>query len=282
MRGAARHHGRGARRRRRAASAAGDLRGSRRGAVRLLYARHSRDREGAPRRTSAPDAGSDSGRALRQPVPLHRLPADLRGGRSGDCRRERGMKIIGKSRRRVDARAKVTGQTRFADDLMLPRMLHCKLLRSTLPHARIVRIDASRALQNPGVHLVLTGRDFPISYGILPVSQDEHGLAVDRVRFVGDPVAAVIARDELTAFEALDLIDVEYEPLRTFSTPEESLGLDRGEGAPGVDRGAGAPGVDRGAGAPGVDDVPRIHEYGDRGNIHKIVSLGFGDVEQAF
>src|SRR5207247_3965910 len=117
--------------------------------------------------------------------------------------------IIGVPRRRVDGRAKVTGQTRFADDVMLPRMLHCRLLRSTVPHARIVRIDTARALAHPGVHLVLTGRDFPIPYGILPVSQDEHALAVDRVRFVGDPVAAVVARDELTAFDAVNLIAVE-------------------------------------------------------------------------
>ena len=163
------------------------------------------------------------------------------------------MNTIGKPRRRVDARAKVTGQTRFADDIMLPRMLHCKLLRSTLPHARIVRIDASRALAHPGVHLVLTGRDFPISYGILPVSQDEHALAIDRVRFVGDPVAAIVARDELTAFEALDLLDVEYEPLPTLAGPEDSL----------------------------AHPEPRLHEYGDRGNIHKIVSLEFGDVDAA-
>ena len=68
-----------------------------------------------------------------------------------------GLNIIGKARRRVDGRAKVTGQTRFADDLVLPRMLHCKLLRSPLPHARIVQIDVSRALAMDGVHLVLTG-----------------------------------------------------------------------------------------------------------------------------
>ena len=161
--------------------------------------------------------------------------------------------IIGKPRRRVDGRAKATGQTKFADDIVLPRMVHCKLLRSTLPHARIVRIDVTRAVAHPGVLLVLSGRDFPIPYGILPVSQDEHALAVDRVRLVGDPVAAVIARDELTAFEALDLIDVEYEPLRTFAGPEDSL----------------------------RHDEPRIHEYGDRGNIHKLVSLEFGDVDSA-
>src|SRR5262252_3120258 len=136
---------------------------------------------------------------------------------------KRAFNVIGKPRRRVDGRAKVTGQTKFADDLMLPRMLHCKLLRSTLPHARLVRVDGSRALAHPGVHLVLTGRDFPIPYGILPVSQDEHALATDRVRFVGDPVAAVIARDELTAFEALDLVEVDYAPLQTYAEPEESL-----------------------------------------------------------
>jgi 4-hydroxybenzoyl-CoA reductase subunit alpha len=168
--------------------------------------------------------------------------------------KENKLRLIGKPRRRVDGRAKVTGQTKFADDIMLPRMLHCKLLRSTVPHARIVRIDPSRALAHPGVHLVLTGKDFKVPYGILPVSQDEYALEPTRVRFVGDPVAAVIARDELTAFEALDLIEVEYEPLRTFSTPEESLEYEE----------------------------PRIHEYGDRGNIHKVVSLGFGDVEKAF
>ena len=66
------------------------------------------------------------------------------------------MNIIGKPRRRVDGRAKVTGQTRFADDLLLPRMAHCKLLRSTVPHARIVRVDVSRALAQPGVYLALT------------------------------------------------------------------------------------------------------------------------------
>jgi 4-hydroxybenzoyl-CoA reductase subunit alpha len=164
------------------------------------------------------------------------------------------MNVIGKSRRRVDARAKVTGQTKFADDVALPRMLHARLLRSPVPHARITGIDVSRALASPGVHLVLTGRDLPIAYGILPVSQDEHALAIDRVRFVGDPVALVVARDELTAFEALELIDVEYQPLHTFADPIDSL----------------------------TRDEPRIHDYAVRGNIHKIVSLAFGDTDQAF
>lgn len=166
---------------------------------------------------------------------------------------EKATRLIGHPRRRVDGRAKVTGQTRFADDVMLPRMLHCRLLRSTVPHARIVRIDIARAAAYPGVHLVLTGESFPISYGVLPVSHDEHALCRDKVRFVGDPVAAVVAKDEATAGEALGLIDVEYELLRTYSAPEESL----------------------------AHPEPRIHEYGDEGNIHKVVALQFGDVDRA-
>jgi 4-hydroxybenzoyl-CoA reductase subunit alpha len=164
------------------------------------------------------------------------------------------LRVIGVPRRRVDARAKVTGQTRFADDISLPRMAHCKLLRSPHPHARIRKIDASRALAHPGVYLVLTGKDVPIQYGILPVSQDEQALCVDRVRHVGDPVAAVIAREELTAFDALDLIDVDYEILTTISDPEEAI----------------------------ATPEPRIHDYGEEGNIHKLVSLQFGDVEAGF
>ena len=163
------------------------------------------------------------------------------------------LKVIGEPRRRVDGRAKVTGQTRFADDITFPRMLHCKLLRSTVPHARIVSIDISRAEALDGVHLVLTGDAFPIAYGVLPVSHDEHALCRDKVRFVGDPVAAVVAVDELTAAAATELIHVEYELLRTFAEPEESL----------------------------AHPEPRIHDYGDEGNIHKVVSLQFGDVDAA-
>src|SRR3989454_3670958 len=175
-------------------------------------------------------------------------PADASKASGNDLR------VIGVPRRRVDARAKVTGQTRFADDIFLPRMAHCKLLRSPHPHARIRKIDTSRAAAHPGVYLVLTGKDVPIQYGILPVSQDEQALCVDRVRHVGDPVAAVIAREELTAFEALDLIDVDYEILATISDPEEAL----------------------------ATPEPRIHEYGEEGNIHKLVALEFGNVEEGF
>jgi 4-hydroxybenzoyl-CoA reductase subunit alpha len=161
--------------------------------------------------------------------------------------------VIGKPRRRVDGRAKVTGLTRFADDVILPRMLHCKLLRSPHPHAAIESIDVSRAQGCPGVHLVLTGKDFPVTFGILPVTQDEYALAPERVRYVGDPVAAVVAKDEQTAFEALDLIDVEYQPLKTISDPEEAL----------------------------ATPEPRIQSYGEQGNIHRLQAFEFGDVNEA-
>ena len=166
----------------------------------------------------------------------------------------RPKRVVGKPFRKVDARAKCIGQTKFADDVVLPRMLFAKLLRSPVPHALIKRIDVSRALKLSGVVAVLTGPDLPIPYGILPVSQDEHTLCIDKVRFIGDPVAAVAAIDEDTAFDALDLIEVEYERLKSISTIEEGVFVEE----------------------------PRIHDYGDRGNIHKKVSLEFGDVEEGF
>src|SRR5512134_1690803 len=129
------------------------------------------------------------------------------------------MKVLGKPRRRVDGRAKVTGQTRFADDIVLPRMVHMRMLRSPHPHALIEKIDIEKAKSHSGVHLVLTGKDFPVSFGILPVTQDEYPLAPEHVRYVGDPVAAVVAKDEQTASEALDLIEVKYKLLATISDP---------------------------------------------------------------
>src|SRR5512138_2326010 len=122
---------------------------------------------------------------------------------------------IVKPLRRVDARGKVTGETRFADDLSMPGMLFMKLVRSTVPHARILSVDTGAALAFEGVRAVLTGADFPVPFGILPVSQDEHALCTDKVRFAGDPVAAVIAADELAAEEASRLVAVRYDPLPT-------------------------------------------------------------------
>ena len=164
------------------------------------------------------------------------------------------LRVVGKPFRKVDARAKCTGQTKFADDIFLPRMLYCKILRSHFPHAFIKNIDISKALALPGVLAIITGHDLPIPYGILPVSEDEHALCIDKVRFIGDPVAAVAAVDEDVAFDAMNLIEVEYEPLQTISSIEEGVGVDE----------------------------PRIHEYGDGGNVHKKVSLEFGETDEGF
>ena len=162
------------------------------------------------------------------------------------------FKVVGKPFRKVDARAKCVGETLFADDIVLPRMLYAKLLRSPAPHALIKNVDYSEALKLTGVVAVITGAQLPIPYGILPVSQDEHALCIDKVRFVGDPIAAVAAFDEDTAFDALDLIKVELERLDTIASVEEAL----------------------------AKEEPRIHSYGDGGNIHKRVHHEFGDVDE--
>ncbi|HLG43146.1 MAG TPA: aldehyde oxidase, partial [Planctomycetota bacterium] len=103
------------------------------------------------------------------------------------------FKVVGTSFRKTDGMSKTTGRTLFADDLVSPGMLFAKIHHSTRPHAKIRRIDTSRAAKHRGVMAVLTGESLPIKYGILPVSQDETALAVDKVRYVGDPVAAVVA-----------------------------------------------------------------------------------------
>ena len=168
------------------------------------------------------------------------------------------MKVVGGSGRRIDARAKVTGQQRYADDLSLPRMLHCKLLRSKLPHANVTAFRTDKARAALGVKLVLTGADFLHPYGILPVSLDEYplqgGPTHPRVRFVGDPIAAVIADTEENAEAALALLEVDWEPLKTISDPQEAL----------------------------ANPTPRIHEYSDEGNLHKLIALDFGDLDEAF
>jgi len=131
--------------------------------------------------------------------------------------------VIGKPIAMVDAAGKTTGAGKYADDLRVPGMLVGKILHSPYPHARIKSIDASRAEALEGVIAVVTGEDAPTPYGILPVGHDEHALATDKVRYVGDNVACVAAVDEATADKALELIDVEYELLPAYFDPEESM-----------------------------------------------------------
>jgi carbon-monoxide dehydrogenase large subunit len=126
---------------------------------------------------------------------------------------------IGDSVTRVDAREKVIGSALFADDLQFgPGLLYARIKRSPLPHALIKRIDISRASALPGVKAVVTGADFPGLIGLY--LRDRHIFCRDRVRYVGDPVAGVAAVSEAIAEQALDLIEVEYEPLPGVFDPE--------------------------------------------------------------
>ena len=163
------------------------------------------------------------------------------------------FRVVGKRARKVDGIHKATGQALYTDDIQLPGMLHGKFLRSPHAHALIQRIDVSRALALPGVHGVITGADLPIQYGVIPWTPDENALAVGKVRFVGDEVAAVAAVDEDTANEAVKLIEVEYEPLHAYLDPAEAA----------------------------VRHDPAIHPDNKHGNISKHVRLEFGDVEAA-
>jgi len=191
--------------------------------------------------------------------PEELLPRQARTAASAEELEEligREFRVLGRRLKRIDGFAKSTGATVYADDIALPGMLHAKILRSPHPHARIRSIDASRALSHEGVHAVVTGAEMPVQYCVIPWTRDEEPLAVERVRYIGDGVAAVAAVDEDTAIRALTLIDVDYEELHAYLTPEEAL-------------------------AP-PDDAPHIHEPkkpGHNGNITKMVKLAFGDVD---
>jgi 4-hydroxybenzoyl-CoA reductase subunit alpha len=137
--------------------------------------------------------------------------------------RPTGFSIIGKPTAMVDAAEKTTGAGKYTDDLSVPGMLVGKILHSPYPHARIKNIDTSRAEQLKGVIAVVVGKDAPKTYGILPVGHDEYPLALDKVRYVGDNVACVVATSEAIAEKALELIDVDYEVLPAYFDPEESM-----------------------------------------------------------
>jgi xanthine dehydrogenase molybdenum-binding subunit len=172
-------------------------------------------------------------------------------------------KVMGKNYPRVDAADKVSGRSQYAGDVYLPGMLIGKVLKSNRPHARILRIDTSQAEQVPGVRAVITGKDIPdVRFGSGAV-KDRRVFALDKVRFIGEPVAAVAAVDEIAALEALDLIQVEYEDLPAVTDPIEALKPE----------------------APLVhQDLPHYDGYAASmgGNVCTIVESDRGDVEHAF
>src|SRR3954471_8633850 len=133
------------------------------------------------------------------------------------------MSAYGSVRRKEDARF-IRGRGRFLDDVQLPGMLHGAVLRSPWAHAEVVSIDVSAALQHPRVHAVLTGADLGEMAWMPTLSNDVQAvLATDRVRFQGQEVAFVIADDRYSARDALELIDVEYEPLPVVMSAVEAL-----------------------------------------------------------
>jgi len=127
---------------------------------------------------------------------------------------------VGRSVSRVDALDKVTGRAVYSVDVLLPGMLYGATLRSPLPHARIMEIDISKARKVPGVRAVVTGKDFPFTFGT--IIQDQPFLAIEKVRYVGEPVVAVAAETEAGAQEALEKIEVKYEELPAVFDPREA------------------------------------------------------------
>lgn len=165
--------------------------------------------------------------------------------------------VIGQKVHRVDGTEKVTGNSKYTFDIVLPNMLYGKILRSPHPHARILNIDTSKAEKMVGVKAVITGKDsLGKKIGIwrrFPELCDEEILAREKVRYIGDPVAAVAAVDEDTAEAALDLIEVEYEPLPAVFDPLDAI----------------------------KEDAPQIHA-GVELNINVTRHIEWGDVDEAF
>ncbi|MCK6693706.1 MAG: molybdopterin-dependent oxidoreductase [Thermoanaerobaculia bacterium] len=155
----------------------------------------------------------------------------------------------------IEAGKKARGGAEYTDDLQVRNALYCKFLRSTHPHAHIEQIDTSEALRLPGVRCVATGAELPIRFGVLPISQDETAMAIEKARYAGEIVAAVAADTEAEAAEACRLIRVRYRPIRAFLEIEDSLG-DAG-------------------------DSEKIHDHVRfNNNVHKKAELRFGNQQE--
>ena len=167
---------------------------------------------------------------------------------------ENELNVVGHRLPMHDAAAKAKGSAQFTDDIVFPGMLHGKILRSPLAHARVLHVDTSRAEKLPGVKGVVTGKDIPDRlYGIVPKARDEYALAKEKVRYIGDDVAAVCAIDPEVAEEAIELIRVDYEELPAVFDPLDAIK----EGAPLVH-----------------DNAPN--------NISMTIHKEFGNVEKGF
>ena len=165
------------------------------------------------------------------------------------------LSVVGKRLPKIDAPDKATGRAIYTDDIVLPNMIYGKLLLSPLPHAKIKSVKIEKAKSLPGVKLILTGSDVTdLTYGTSPPRYDENVLAKDKVRYVGDVVAAVAAIDEATCYKAIKLIEVEYEELPAVFDPMEAM----------------------------KDGAPRLFDDKYENNINTRVDHHFGDIEKGF
>src|SRR5436309_1825074 len=239
--------------------------------MRLLHSGHDPLGQGLPRGVPRGERGRDPRGARRESLPLHWLPENHRGRRHRGPRALRredntmstGPRVVGQRLPRLDAPGKVTGTAVYAADFALPGMLHGKVLRSREAHARLLGVDAARARTLPGVRAVITAADVPdVRYG--GALKDETVFARDKVRYVGQPVAAVAATTREAAEAALAAIDVAYEPLPAVFDVEAAL-------APG------APLIHEAW--PTYTAIPILHREGNVCNRARIVA---GDVERGF
>jgi len=165
------------------------------------------------------------------------------------------LSVVGKRLPKIDAPDKATGRAIYTDDIILPNMLYGKTLLSPVAHAKIKSINTEKAKALPGVKAILTGADVPdVTYGTSPPRYDENILAKDKVRYIGDVVAAVAAIDEETCYKAIKLIEVEYEELPAVFDPFEAM----------------------------EDDAPRLFAEKYDHNINTRVDHLFGDIEKGF
>ncbi len=165
------------------------------------------------------------------------------------------LSVVGKRLPKIDAPDKATGKALYTDDITLNNMLYGKLLLSPVPHAKIKSIDTKQALELPGVKAIMTGDDVPdVMWGTSPPRYDENVLAKNKVRFVGDVVAAVAAVDEETCYKALELIKVEYEELPAVFDPMEAM----------------------------KDGAPRLFDDKYENNINTRIDHHFGDIDKGF
>ncbi|HRH67785.1 MAG TPA: 2Fe-2S iron-sulfur cluster-binding protein, partial [Bacteroidia bacterium] len=163
--------------------------------------------------------------------------------------------MVGTGRPAIEAEKKVKGIADYADDIRINNALHVKFLRSLHAHAKIINIDTLDAIRLPGVRYVATGVELPVKFGVLPISHDETAMAIDKVRYAGEIVAAVAADTEEIAAAACKLIRVRYQPIKEFLTIDEAI--------------------------HDISDHEKIHEHKKfNNNIHKRAELKFGNQQE--